>query len=108
MKAGDLRDLIQIEEKQETQSDSGEVIIEWVEVVQTYAAIEPISGREFFASQTIGSEVTTRIRIRYYPGIVTAMRVNHEGILYNVLTVLDINNRHRELHLMCSSGLTEG
>lgn len=49
------------------------------------------------------SEVTTRIRLRYRPGITSADRVNHEGTLYNITSVIDYKSRNRELALMCKA-----
>lgn len=108
MKAGDLRDLITIESRTVEQIGSGEEIPTWGTFAQVYAAIEPISGREYFVANQTANAATTRIRIRYYPGVVPQMRVVHGAVVYNILDVQDIQNRHREQHLMCSSGLNDG
>lgn len=108
MKAGDLRDFITIENQTPTQIGSGEEIPTWGTFAQVYASIEPVSGREYFVANQTANAATTRIRIRYYPGVVPQMRVVHGGKIYNILDVLDVMNRHREQHLMCQSGINEG
>lgn len=47
------------------------------------------------------SEVTTRIRMRYRPGITSADRVIHEGTTYGITSVIDYKSANRELVLMC-------
>lgn len=67
------------------------------------AAIEPLSGREFIATQAVQSNVTPSIRLRYLARISTADRITHGGTVYNVLSIIDKGKRHIELELMCKS-----
>ena len=73
-----------------------------------WASVEPLSGRELFAAQEFHNEVTTRIRIRYRDGVTAKMRVVFESVNYNILVIIDPELRHRELQLLCSSGLSNG
>jgi len=57
--------------------NTGETTNEWVEVATVWAAIEPISGREFIQSQSTQSQITARIVIRFREGINAAMRLVH-------------------------------
>jgi SPP1 family predicted phage head-tail adaptor len=56
---------------------TGEVVREWVLVAEVSAAIEPLSAREFIASQSQQSRITARIVIRHRDGMHAAMRLVH-------------------------------
>jgi SPP1 family predicted phage head-tail adaptor len=73
--------------------NTGETTNEWIEVATVWAAIEPISGREFIQSQATQSQITARIVIRFREGINAAMRLVHvrrnmADTIYNVHALL--------------------
>ena len=63
--------------------------------------MEPQAGREFVAAGALQSELTTKIRIRYRPGITSADRVTHDGKVYDIASVIDYRSARRDLVLMC-------
>jgi len=77
----------------------------WEEVDTVWAAIEPVSGREFWAQQQVQSEITAKIRIRYRNDVSAGMKAEYGGKTYMIQTVIDPLEAHRELHLMCSEGV---
>lgn len=90
------------------QTGSGMPDESWGDVATVYASVEPLNGRELFAAQEHHAEVTTRIRLRYRSGITAKMRVSHGGTVYNILSVIDAEKRHKEIQLMCTDGVNEG
>jgi SPP1 family predicted phage head-tail adaptor len=52
---------------------------------------------EYIAAQAIQSEVTTRVRLRYRPGITSADRVACEGRVYGITSVIDFRSDHVSL-----------
>lgn len=101
MKAGQLRHLITIEQPTETRDSMGGTITVWVPFATLWAAVEPISGREYFAADKVNAEESHRIRIRHYPGITSKMRAKWNDRTFNIRAVLNIQERNREIHLMC-------
>jgi SPP1 family predicted phage head-tail adaptor len=77
--AGRLRHRVSIKEKTlvTINPDTGEKGYVWIEVALVWAAIEPLSAREFIASQQMDSKVTARIVMRYRAGMHAAMRLDH-------------------------------
>ncbi len=73
----------------------------WNDVVTTWAAIDPISGREFYAAEQSQSEVSHKVRLRYRPGITTAMRISFGSRRFKIISVIDWEERHESLLLMC-------
>ncbi len=80
----------------------------WEEVDTVWGAVEPISGREFWAQQQVQSEITTRIRIRYRNDINSGMKAEYSGKVYIIKNIIDPQESHRELQLMCSEGVIYG
>jgi len=96
-----FRHRITIQEHVTDQDEAGQPVDMWQDVATVWGAVEPLRGREYFAAQQVQAEVTTRIRIRYRRGIRPEMRVLYDGRLFNILSVIDPEERHVELQLMC-------
>lgn len=79
----------------------GQPIYEWVPHHVTWAAVEPLQGREYMAAMAVVAEVTLRIRLRYVPGIDSTMRVKHGADTYGIQSVIHVKSAQRELQLMC-------
>lgn len=103
MRAGRLRKRVTIQQKTTpvTQNTYGEEAPVWETVATVWASVEPLRGREFLEARREGAEVTTRIVMRYQSGIAPEMRATYDGHTYDVLSVIDPEERHRELQLMC-------
>jgi SPP1 family predicted phage head-tail adaptor len=75
-----------------------------------WAAIEPISSTEIYGASQIQSTATTRIRIRYRPGITAKMRVKvsrdrSSPDLVDYYDIegdpIEVTTRRREIWLNC-------
>lgn len=112
MRAGRLRHQVTIQQLvagSPGQQLNGEPDESWTAyLTDVWASIEPLRGRELFAAQEHHSEITTRIELRYRPGVTAKMRVLHGSTVYNILAVLDPEQRHIKLQLLCSDGLNNG
>ena len=104
LKAGNLRHRVTLQRKQQTQNpQTGAMVTTWVTEATVPAAVEPLSAREFIAAQAVQSDVSVRIRVRYRPGITSAMRLLHDGKVYNITGVLADKDSGREyLTLPCA------
>lgn len=81
----------------------------WEFMGNTWAAIEPLSTREFIASQQAMSRVNTKIIIRYREGIDFTWRAIHKDKIYNIEGILaDKDSGLEYLTLPVSSGTNEG
>lgn len=100
MRAGKLRHFTTIEAPTSGQDKYGEPIEAWGTFLQVWASREDLAGREFFAAQQTGTEVTTRFRMRYQFGITPTMRINADGVLYDIQSVQDPDGKRRETIVM--------
>ena len=68
------------------------------------ASVEPLQGREYFSGPFQIGENIVRIRIRYLEGITRKMRIRYGNRLFDIYSVIDGMESHRELQLMCKEG----
>jgi SPP1 family predicted phage head-tail adaptor len=101
MRAGALDQRIVIERLGESYDELGQPIHDWLPIVTTWAAVEPLVGREYLAAAALVAEVTARIRMRYRPGITSQDRIIHDGKVYGITSVADVHSSRLELVLMC-------
>jgi SPP1 family predicted phage head-tail adaptor len=101
VKIGKLRHRITIEQVDETQDAGGEMLGNWSVYAIVQASIQPISGREYFAAQSTQADVTHRINLRHLTGVTPKMRVKYGSRIFDILSVINVDERNRELQLMC-------
>ena len=102
MRSGELRHKITIQAKGITQNEFGEPVETWSDVATVWASVQPLAGREYFQAQQVKADITLRVRMRYRSGIQPAMRLLFESRVFEIQAVIDPDERHRELELLCA------
>lgn len=102
MRAGRLRHSVTLQSKSVSRDAAGGESIMWTTFATVWAEVQPLSGREYVAMRQAQADVAVRVRMRYVAGVNPAMRVVHGSAIYNVLEVIDVWGRQRELELMCT------
>lgn len=85
LRAGELRHRVTIQQPGAPvqDADSGEVTRAWVDfLVDEPASVEPVSVRDYIASQAMQSTIVARIKIRWRTGLNSRMRILHNGAIY--------------------------
>lgn len=72
----------------------------WKPVRTFWAAIDPVSGREFYEADQSQSQVTHKIRCRYFPGLMTEQRLVYQGRIFEIVSVIDWELRHESYLIM--------
>lgn len=108
--AGRLRHRVELQAPVHTQNPTtGEVVTTWTKKADVWAAVEPLSAREFIQSATTQSQITTRITIRYRQEIDATWRIVYRGKYYNIHGVLaDKDSGIEYITLPCSEGVSDG
>ena len=94
--------------------DTGEVTQEWIEVDEVWAAVEPVSGREFIQSAATQTKVDARIVLRQRDDVDSSMRLvhvrlNRPDVVYNPHAFLEDKESGLEyMTAPCSRGVSEG
>lgn len=87
---------------------TGAMNVSWQDVATVWAAIEPISAREFITAQAENSKITSRITIRYRSDFDPSCRLYHahSGKYYNIEGLLSDKDTGLEyITLPCSDGV---
>lgn len=67
-----------------------------------WANVAPMTGREYQESQKIRAETTYNITTRYFPGITTDMKILYGVKVFDIVSVLNINECNVELKIVAS------
>uniref|UniRef100_A0A6M3JUE2 Putative head-tail joining protein n=1 Tax=viral metagenome TaxID=1070528 RepID=A0A6M3JUE2_9ZZZZ len=101
MNTGKLNKRITIQAFTATQDEYGGQVQTWTDVCGKWARVEPLNGREYFASQLLVNKIDTRFTIRYREGLKTNMRVVYNSEDYNIQSIINMEEKNREMQLMC-------
>ena len=71
------------------------------------AFVAPTTGREYEESQKIRAETTYKISTRYFRGINSSHRILYDNREFEIISVLDINERHEELQVIATERSTQ-
>lgn len=77
---------------------------DWTTFAEVWGEVTPLSGREYWRAAQVQPDVTHQVTIRYLPNVTTQMRVRRRGEtdrFYQIGAVLNIDERNREMQLMC-------
>lgn len=85
----------------EQRSDYGNRVGEGTPIATVWAAKEDWAAREGEEYGQEYGETTTRFRIRYRTDVDNTAQVVHGSHTYEILGVLDLDGRQRELVLIC-------
>ena len=66
------------------------------------AFVAPTTGREYEESQKIRAETTYKISTRYFRGINSTHRIHYDNREFEIVSVLDLNERHEELQIIAA------
>lgn len=102
MQAGQLRHRVRFEVHGTAKDASGQVVDEWLPVITCWAAVEPLKGDERFDSAKQDPELSHRIRTRHTRLIKAKHRAVYDGRVFDVINVLDVGERRKQLHIMCT------
>ncbi len=118
MRAGRLREWIQLQRRVDNQQPGGQVKHTYETFDSTWAHVAAVAGREFFAAQQVQSEVTTKISIRFRHDVNETTRIIHVTNydespnwfdVYDIVAVIpDEKTNREELTLMCVKRVAEG
>lgn len=100
--------IVSIQRKTTTNDSYGGQVEAWTTYATVWASVMPLKGRELIAAQAAQSEVTTRIGMYYRADVQPVDRILHGSNIYNIMSVIDPEDAHRELQIMATTGLNEG
>jgi SPP1 family predicted phage head-tail adaptor len=103
LRSGRYRHPVTLQQATEVRDGHGQPVQTWSTFKPWRCAIDPLSGREFFAAQQVSAETTHRLTGHYVSGVSPKMRVRDDvaGRIFRIEAVLNFQEMGRELQLMC-------
>lgn len=102
MKAGKLRHRVILQRLSAGDDGYGGITEIWQEVAVLWAQVEPLRGNERYRAQAITAELSHKVTIRYRKNVVPQMRLVIGEQILNIQAVIDPEERHVLLELLCS------
>lgn len=82
--------------------------VTWVLFKPMWASIANMRSYEKQSSDAAWPGSDSRIGIKYVSGVLPTMRVVYDDKIYSILGINDIGERHRDIELICQSGVKAG
>lgn len=102
MNPGNLRHRITLQTLNKTEDGTGGYLENWSDVVTVWAQVQPLNGTERYNWSQISNDIAYRVTIRYRPNITPDMRVKYGNKIFQIESIIDVDERHTELQLLCS------
>lgn len=100
MKIGQMRRKVTIRTMARTSDGMGGYTETPTDVPDIWAEIEPLEGREQLQAMQTGMQRPHSITMRFRPGMTGAKTLLYEGRTFDIKSVIDPEERHRELHIL--------
>lgn len=103
MRAGRLRHRVTLQRATDGIDQYGDQTPTWTALATVWAAVEPLSGREYLLAQQVHGEATVRITIRPVANVTLTPkdRVRFGARYFDVQSVINKDERNREIELLC-------
>lgn len=109
IRAGDLNRRIRFQRRTAAQDDLGQPAEAWEDVGNpTWASILVVTGKEYVLASGEVSRAEASIRVRWRTDLTAQMRIDHSGVIYNILAVLPDLAGREYVDLPCSTGANNG
>lgn len=72
----------------------------WTEVHACWAAIDPVSGKEFYENNQSQSQVSHKIRCRWFEGLKTEMRIYYGARVFEIVSAINWEERGESFLIM--------
>lgn len=103
LQAGSLNCRIVIFRRDKVRSPGGQVVDEWVEHARTWANVAKLTGLGTIKAESDVSLLKASYRVRYRRDLTAAMRLAHDGAIYDIKAVLPDHARREYVDLVCQS-----
>ena len=105
MEIGKLNKRLTLQNKTTVEDEMGGFTDSYYDEATVWAAIWPISGKEFKQSDRTSMLTTTQIRIRYRSYLKPWERAKYGNVYYNIVKILNHEMRNEWLDLICEDAI---
>lgn len=98
---GRLRHRLSLERASRTADGGGGAAEDWITIAQLWGQIRPTGGDEIVDSDGLSGRISHEITLRYRTGIGPAMRLISGSRRFEIVAVIDIDERRCWLKCLC-------
>lgn len=109
LQVNELRRRVQLQSNVPAATGYGQRQPNWQTVGTYWAQVRPLSGRELENARQIKAEVTHRITLRYQgpaAPLNPTQRFLLEGRVFNIVSVVNVDERNRQYDCLCTEQVT--
>jgi len=81
---------------------------DWVDVVTVWASVRYLSGLEAVRSDAPVGVTRCSVRIVWRAGVESGMRLQHDGIVFDIKSVLPDASGRDHIDMVCETGQNQG
>lgn len=107
MHAGLIDKQITIQVRTLDQDEAGQPTETWSTFATVYANIKPMVGRDYLTAKQLVDELSHDVTIRYRRGIKPKMRISYLDRQFEIISVIDSEERREWLYLKCKELINE-
>lgn len=100
MRAGLMRRQVTVLGSERVPDGGGGYTEQPVEIATVWSRVEPLQGREQILAMQTGMQRPYRFTLRYRPGVTGAKMLQYDGRRFDITSVVDPEERHRQLVIM--------
>lgn len=114
MRAGKLRHRLELQANSQAVDAYGDPrpsrnnAASWTTEATVWGEVRPLVGREAVEASRVVAELTHWVFIRYRAGVTPQKRIKWGSRIFNILSVANVEERGRELQIMCKEVLSSG
>lgn len=113
MRAGDLRHVVQLQQRDALQDGYGQQARTWTTLTTLYVDIQPLSGVQLERARSIYNETSHEVHVRFQPMLADIRQVGSYRLLFgsrifDIGGSMNLGERNREVVLLCKEGLNDG
>ena len=98
---GALRHRVTLEQPLRAGDGGGGAHVTWSALAQLWASVSPASGSEAVIAEAVSGRISHVITLRFRTDITPAMRLRLGPRVFEILAVIDVDERNRELRCLC-------
>jgi SPP1 family predicted phage head-tail adaptor len=94
--AQELAHRVVLQRQTTTTNEWGEQETTWATYADTFARVDPLVGREYFAAAQVQSEQSVKFTLRWRDDVKASDRLLYGGGTFDIQSAIDVGGRHRE------------
>jgi SPP1 family predicted phage head-tail adaptor len=102
---GEFRERISLQQEVRLGDGGGGAVLNWEEVAELWAAVEPMNGRENIQGEKVSGTQLYRVRFRCEEYVRTAMRIVWQERALNIRSIRHVDARGRLLEIIAEEGV---